>query len=48
MQKKDYAKSFKFNYTHTFHHLMEGAWFFFFKFFLLQYLKEVKVSSNYI
>jgi hypothetical protein len=41
-KKKDCTKIFKFNYTCTFHHLMEGSEFFF-KFFLLQYLEEVRV-----
>jgi len=45
--KKKLYKSFKFKYTHTFHHLMEAMGFCF-KFFLLQYLKEVKVSNSCI
>jgi hypothetical protein len=47
MQKKDCTKSFKFNYIRIFHHLMKATRFVF-QFFLLQYLKEVRVSSSCI
>jgi len=46
MHIRNSTKNFKFNYTHTFHHLMDDARIFF-KFFLLQYFKKVKVCNNY-
>jgi hypothetical protein len=47
MQKKNCTIFLKFNYIHIFHHLLEGVGFFC-QFFLLQYLKIVKVCKSYI
>jgi hypothetical protein len=43
---KNCTNLFKFNYIHTFHHLLEGAGIFFVKFFLLQYLRTIHVYRN--